>query len=66
MATTGNDLRTQREAASLTQQAVADALGVSRQTLVTWEQRAEVPEPKASAYVRVVGELASRQQEPSQ
>ena len=66
MAITGNDLRAQRDAASLTQQAVADALHVSRQTLVTWEQRAEVPEPKAIAYLRVIRELASRQQEPSQ
>jgi DNA-binding transcriptional regulator YiaG len=66
MQTTGTDLRTQREANGLTQQAVADALGVSRQTVVTWEQRASVPEARAAAYLRVVRELASRQQESPQ
>jgi DNA-binding transcriptional regulator YiaG len=57
--TTGADLRAARERAGLSQQAVADALQLSRQTIVTWEGKAVVPPVKAERYLRVVRELAS-------
>ncbi len=56
----GADLRDAREAAGLTQGAVADALNLSRQTVVSWEQRARVKAPKAERYLRVIRELATR------
>jgi DNA-binding transcriptional regulator YiaG len=56
----GTELRDEREAAGLTQEAVADALGLSRQTIVTWESRARVVKPKADKYLRVVRDLASK------
>lgn len=55
----GADLRDAREAVGLTQEAVAQALGLSRQTIVSWEQRARVVAPKADRYLRVVSDFAS-------
>ena len=55
----GADLREARESAGLSQQAVADALRLSRQTIVTWEGKALVAPVKAERYLRVVRELAS-------
>lgn len=60
---TGADLKDQRELAGLTQEQVAEALGVSRQTVVAWEQRARVVAPKADRYLRVVSELATKASE---
>lgn len=57
----GADLRDQRETYGLTQQQVADGLGVRRETVNQWEMRARVKAPKAEAYLRVVRELATPQ-----
>lgn len=57
--TTGSDLRRAREDAGLTQEQVARALGMSRVTIINWEQRAEVKGYKAQRYLRVVRDLAS-------
>lgn len=57
----GADLRDAREIAGLTQAQVAAALGVSRVTIVAWEAKARVKAPKASAYLRVVADLATRE-----
>jgi DNA-binding transcriptional regulator YiaG len=59
---TGAELREARELVGITQERVAEALGLSRVTIVNWEQRARVPSPKAERYLRVVSELASSQQ----
>lgn len=56
----GTELKDEREAAGLTQEQVAGGLGVSRQTIVTWEGRARVVKPKADKYLRVVRDLASQ------
>jgi DNA-binding transcriptional regulator YiaG len=55
---TGADLKTARERAGLTQQEVADRLGHSRQTLVSWEQRAAVAPTKARRYLEAVRSLS--------
>jgi DNA-binding transcriptional regulator YiaG len=55
---TGADLKEARERAGLTQQEVADRLGHSRQTLVSWEQRATVAPTKAKRYLEAVRDLA--------
>lgn len=55
---TGADLRAARERAGLTQQEVADRLGHSRQTLVSWEQRASVAPTKARRYLEAVRGLS--------
>ena len=57
----GAELREARELVGLTQERVADAMGLSRVTIVAWEQRAVVKAPKAERYLRVVRELASAQ-----
>lgn len=56
----GSTLREAR--GSLTQQAVADALGITRATVIAWEYRAWVRAEKAERYLRVVRELASSRQ----
>lgn len=56
----GADLKDARELAGLTQEQVAEKLGVARQTIVTWESKARVVGPKAEKYLRVVRELASQ------
>ena len=56
----GQFLKDHRLDARLSQITLAAALGVSRQTLISWEQRAIVPAAKADAYLRVVRELATR------
>jgi DNA-binding transcriptional regulator YiaG len=55
---TGADLKATRERSGLTQQEVADRLGHSRQTLVSWESRAMVAPTKAIRYLRAVWDLA--------
>lgn len=55
----GPYLRDERELHGLTQEQVARALGVRRETVVLWEQKARVVAPKAEKYLRVVRELAS-------
>jgi DNA-binding transcriptional regulator YiaG len=55
---TGADLKASREGAGLLQQEVADRLGHSRQTIVSWEQRAWIAPPKADRYLRAVRDLA--------
>lgn len=57
--TSGLDLKRAREDAGLTQEAVAERLGVSRVTIVNWEQRAAIKEFKADRFLRVIRELAS-------
>lgn len=57
---TGADLKDARELAGLTQEQVATALGLSRQTINSWEGRARVVAPKADRYLRVISELASK------
>lgn len=44
----------------LTQKAVAEALGVTRATVIAWEARAWVKADRAERYLRVVRDLASR------
>lgn len=56
---TGAELREARELVGLTQEQVAEALGVHRVTVLAWEQRAIVKAPKAAKYLRVVRDLAS-------
>jgi DNA-binding transcriptional regulator YiaG len=55
---TGAELREAREVAGLTQERVATEMGLSRVTIVAWEQRAIVKAPKATAYLRAVRRLA--------
>jgi transcriptional regulator with XRE-family HTH domain len=55
---TGAQLRDAREIAGLTQQQVADEMGLFRTTIVGWEAKALVKAPKAAAYLRAVQKLA--------
>lgn len=55
----GDDLRTAREAAQLTQEQVAAKLGRHRTTVIAWEQAIRVRPGKAEAYLRAIRELAS-------
>lgn len=55
--TTGAELRQSRKALGITQQALADAIGVHRLTVVGWEQRAEVPRRIADRYIAGLNRL---------
>ena len=55
---TGADLKQAREDAELTQEQIADKLGVSRVTVTLWEGKAEVKKPKADRFLAAVAELA--------
>ena len=55
----GQSLKDEREAAGLTQEQVATALGRHRTTIVQWESRARVTPKNADAYLRVVSDLAT-------
>ena len=57
---TGTELKQAREDAELTQEQVADALGVSRVTVTLWEGKAEVKKPKADRFLKAVASLAKR------
>lgn len=57
---TGQRLQEARESAGLTQQQVADHLGVTRQTVVTWEGKAEVKRSKADRFLQAVAQLTER------
>lgn len=55
---TGAQLKEARENAELTQEQIADKLGVSRVTVTLWEGKAEVKKPKADRFLAAVVELA--------
>lgn len=55
--TTGTDLKEARENAGLTQEQVAEKLGLHRATIVTWESRATVKRYKAELFLRAVSDL---------
>lgn len=63
--TRGSDLKAARDHLGFTQEQVAEALGVSRQTVVSWEGKESVPPAKAERYLRVLNELADRSGEGS-
>jgi len=52
----GQQIKTARNRAGLTQQALADALGVTLRTIGNWERGATVPRDKAPAIRDVLGE----------
>lgn len=54
---TGTDLKKAREDAELTQEQVAEKLGVSRVTVTLWEGKAEVKKPKADRFLAAVEAL---------
>lgn len=56
--TTGAELKEARENAELTQEQVADKLGVSRVTVTLWEGKAEIKKPKADRFLQAVRDLA--------
>jgi DNA-binding transcriptional regulator YiaG len=56
---TGTELKQAREDAELTQEQVADRLGVSRVTVTLWEGKAEVKTPKAKRFLAAVEALRS-------
>lgn len=58
--TAGTALKQAREDAGLTQEQVAEKLGVSRVTVTLWEGKAEVKQPKADRFLRAVADLAQR------
>lgn len=57
---TGTDLKRAREDAELTQEQVADKLGVSRVTVTLWEGKAEVKKPKADRFLKAVSDLSEQ------
>lgn len=57
---TGTELKQAREDAELTQEQVADKLGVSRVTVTLWEGKAEVKKPKADRFLAAVAALAEK------
>lgn len=63
MHTTGAELQEAREAAGLTQEQVAERMGLHRVTIANWEARARVANPKADRYLRAVRELATQARE---
>jgi transcriptional regulator with XRE-family HTH domain len=56
--TAGSELKQAREDAGLTQEQVADELGVSRVTVTLWEGKAEVKKPKADRFLKAVAALS--------
>lgn len=54
----GADLKQAREDAELTQEQVAEKLGVSRVTVTLWEGKAEVKKPKAERFLKAVADLS--------
>jgi DNA-binding transcriptional regulator YiaG len=58
--TTGAELKEARENAELTQEQVADQLGVSRVTVTLWEGKAEVKKPKADRFLKAVADLSEK------
>ena len=54
------NLKRERIAAGVSQAQIAAALGVSRQTVNSWEARRELPERKAEAYRAALAKLSVR------
>ena len=57
---TGPELQEVREEARLTQEQVANEVGVVRQTIVSWEGKATVKPTIARRYLEAVRKLAER------
>ena len=53
----GPELAQIRTSVGISQEALAKRLGVTRQTVISWEQRAAVPALKAHRYRRVLREM---------
>lgn len=52
----------ERKRHGVTQSLLADALGVSRQTIGAWERKNELPEHKAMAYRNALSRLSGTSQ----
>jgi len=57
---TGQELKRTREAQGITQVDLAAEIGVRRQTVIQWEQRADVPRAVADRYIAAVDRLREK------
>jgi transcriptional regulator with XRE-family HTH domain len=58
MGVAGEQLKAERRAHKVSQQRLAERIGVSRQTLWAWESRGSVPIPDAERYRAALREVA--------